>query len=451
MTAKALVPSSAKLPLAAEKALPGASCALALLLSINLFNYIDRQVLAAVEPEIEQTLGLDQHPNGGFWMGLLSTAFLVSYMLTAPFFGWLADHMRRWILIGIGVLLWSVASGSSGITWPVALGTAFWLLLLTRALVGIGEGAYGPVAPTVLSDLYPIRFRGQVMSWFYLAIPVGSALGYALGDLVKGTALGWRWAFYLVMPPGLLLGLWCLLMRDPTRGGADPGAAATDRGAGWKDYLHLLRIPSYVLDTLGMTAMTFAMGGLAYWIPKYLEMRQQLGEITQVGGLGARTFFGVLTASCGLVATLAGGFAGDRLRARFPGSYFLVSGTAMLLSFPLILLILWTPFPLAWVFLGLAVFCLFFNTGPTNTILANVTHPAVRASAFALNILIIHALGDAISPPVIGFIRDWTKSLDAGFTVVSLFVLIGGVLWLWGARYLERDTALAPTRLKETG
>ncbi|HJT76093.1 MAG TPA: hypothetical protein VJ739_02735, partial [Gemmataceae bacterium] len=154
-----------------------------------------------------------------------------------------------------------------------------------------------------------------------------------------------------------------------------------------------------------------------------------------------------LTALLGLLATLAGGSLGDRLRGRFPGSYFLVSGVALVLAFPMILLILVTPFPWAWVFLGLAVFCLFFNTGPTNTILANVTHPAVRASAFALNILVIHALGDAVSPPVIGLIQDKTGSLNAGFAFVSVLVLVGGVLWLWGARYLARDTALAPTRL----
>jgi len=103
--------------------------------------------------------------------------------------------------------------------------------------------------------------------------------------------------------------------------------------------------------------------------------------------------------------------------------------------------VLWTPFPFAWVFLFLAVFCLMFNTGPTNTILANVTHPSVRASAFALNIFIIHALGDAVSPMIIGFINGYAKNMNAGFLTVSLMFLVAGVLWWWGARYLERDTA----------
>jgi MFS transporter, Spinster family, sphingosine-1-phosphate transporter len=424
-----------------QAALPGARTALLLLLAINLFNYIDRQVLAAVEPEIRREL-LPQLSDKGarFWMGLLSTAFLVTYMLTAPLFGWLADRASRWVLVGIGVVLWSLASGASGLDWHTDLTTAFWLLLLTRCFVGIGEGAYGPVAPTMISDLYPVKDRGRVLAWFYLAIPVGGALGYAFGEIIQRT-WGWRWAFYLVVPPGLLLGVWCFLMREPPRGEADH-AVKPHRKAALKDYLALFRIPSYTLNTLGMTAMTFAIGALAWWMPDYLEEQR----VPDMFGIGPRTVFGAITALSGLIATLLGGMAGDWLRGRYPGSYFLVSACAMMLGFPMLLLFLYVPFPWAWIFVFLTVFCLFFNTGPTNTILANVTHPSVRASGFALNILIIHLFGDAISPPVIGFIAD-LSSMAVGFAVVSVMMLAGGLLWLWGARYLERDTALAPTRL----
>jgi MFS family permease len=440
--------------------LPGARLALLLLISINLFNYIDRQVLAAVEPDIRgELLAGDSEEVARVKTGMLSTAFLVTYMFLAPLFGWLADRMGRWHLVGIGVILWSLASGASGWRWGVDEGApsltlwgglvltkAFVLLLLTRCFVGVGEAAYGPVAPTVISDLYPVQIRGTVIAWFYAAIPVGGALGYALGGQVASSALGWRWAFFLVVPPGLLLGLWSFFMPDPPRGQADAGPLAGGRRAGLKEYLGLLSIPSYVLNTLGMTAMTFAMGGLAYWMPDYLKARHVEGLL----GTDARTTFGALTALSGLIATILGGIAGDRLRPHFAGSYFLVSGIAMMIGFPMILLVLWTPFPVAWVFIFLAVFCLFFNTGPTNTILANVTHPAVRASGFAFNILIIHLFGDAVSPPIIGYISGRSGSNDLGFMVVSAMMLVGGVLWLWGMRYLARDTALAPTRLDRT-
>src|SRR5262245_48543642 len=380
MTAHATTSAAPAAPGTVEAPLPGARAALVLLLAINLFNYIDRQVLAAVEPQIRRDLfyggkkegevSKDLVAEAKFKTGLLSTAFLLTYMVIAPLFGWLADRVSRWALVGIGVILWTIASGASGVTWGVPVATAYLLLLLTRCFVGVGEGAYGPVAPTMISDLYPIRERGRVLAWFYVAIPVGGALGYALGEIVAGLA-SWHWALFVVVPPGLMLGAVCFCMGEPPRGRADAVGTSRQHKAGVRDYLALFRIPSYNLNTAGMTAMTFAIGGLSFWMADYLDHRPDAGK-------GALTIFGIITASAGLVATILGGLAGDWLRPRFPGSYFLVSGCAMLLGFPMILGFLYLPFPWAWIFVFLTVFCLFFNTGPTNTILANVTHPSVR-------------------------------------------------------------------------
>jgi MFS family permease len=429
---------------------PGARAALILLLLINLFNYLDRQVLAAVETDIEETFfpesdyprdpetkkRLDNTIEGT--IGSLNTAFMVTYMLIAPLFGWLADWMRRWLLVAIGVILWSLASGATG------LAATFLILFLTRCLVGVGEAAYGPVAPTIIADLYPVSKRGSKLAWFYVAIPVGSALGYVVGGQVAywmngfHGIQGWRWAFFVVVPPGIALGLWCFFMKEPVRGQADAGAVSGK--VTWQDYLDILKTPSYLLDTLGMTAMTFAMGALAFWMPRYVIERPEVVELGWNKGQ-VNLIFGLIVVVAGLGATILGGWAGDRLKARWPGSYFLVSGSAMLIGFPFALLVLATPFPLAWLFVFLAVFCLTFNTGPTNTILANVTHPSVRASAYALNIFIIHALGDAVSPMIIGFINGFTKNMNTGFLTVSFMFLAAGILWWWGARYLERDTA----------
>jgi MFS family permease len=418
----------------------GAHWSVILLLAINLFNYVDRQVLAAVELKIEDEFNITQAQ-----MGWAATAFLISYMVISPVFGWLADRMSRWLLVGIGVVLWSLASGGTGVA------RTFALLLITRCFVGVGEAAYGPVAPTILSDLYPVKSRGRILSWFYLAIPVGSALGYVLGGQIA-SHYGWRMAFYAVVPPGLLLGAWAFFMKDPRRGASD--AVVKERKATLADYKVLLRTPSYVLNCLGMAAMTFAIGGIAFWMPKYIVKRfvaehlhTELSPDKLLGYVNFR--FGAISAGAGLVATLAGGIAGDALRKRFSGSYFIVSGVAMLVGFPLLLAVLHTPFPLAWTILFCAVFCLFFNTGPTNTALANVTHPAMRATAFAINIFVIHLFGDALSPPMIGWIAD-RSSMKTAFTVTSFMILIGGVLWLWAARYLGEDTELAPKRLAVT-
>jgi predicted MFS family arabinose efflux permease len=157
--------------------------------------------------------------------------------------------------------------------------------------------------------------------------------------------------------------------------------------------------------------------------------------------------FGPIIVVAGLLGTIFGGLAGDWLRPRFSGAYFLVSGAAMVLAFPLFLALPVTPFPAAWVLIFITSVCLFFNTGPTNTILANVTHPAMRATAYAVNIFVIHLLGDAISPPLIGGINDLAGgNMNAGFLAISVTILISGLFWLFGARYLARDTELAPTR-----
>jgi MFS family permease len=501
------------------KAVPGANTALALLLAINLFNYIDRQVLSAVLPKLQLDAALFDPTDPGLntKLGLLTSAFLVTYTLFSPLFGWFGDRGSRWALVGGAVIVWSLASGGSG------LASAYLVLLLTRCLVGVGEAAYGPVAPSMLSDMYPVADRGKVMAWFYLAIPVGSALGFVVGGQVE-TLLGWRWAFMVVVIPGLLLGCLCFLMRDPrshhparpqTAGEApahSPGYVAVVR--------ELVRVRSFVLCCAGMTCTTFVLGGVAAWAPTYIFQREarfvltpavvskleelkttegdrvvpadvtdrlrpaagdreydygafkallldrldtgllrQYGErvyeaapapeSATIGGVNFR--FGMIVVLSGLGATLLGGSLGDKLRARgVRGAYFQVAGWSTVLSWPFFVVMLFVPFPYAWVPLFVAVFGLFVNTGPANTILANVTRSDIRATAFAVNILVIHLLGDVISPPLIGFTAD-QSSLHTAFLFTSLMILAGGVLWVVGARYLDADTSGAADGVAKTG
>jgi MFS transporter, Spinster family, sphingosine-1-phosphate transporter len=425
--------------------LPGAGRALALLLAINLFNYIDRTILVAVTPFLKEDLFRADDLDAKTKIGTLQTAFLVSYMLLAPVFGWMAGRVSRWWIIGAGVAVWSLASGCSG------LASGFTVLLMTRVLVGVGEAAYGPAAPTIISDLYPVERRGRMLALFYVAIPVGSALGYAFGGSVAeafGKPNGWRWPFYLVTIPGLLLAGCCLFMRETGLG----GAMEKKKPVTFADVWALFRIKSYLFNTAAMTAMTFAMGGIAAWLPDYLYS-DRAADFGGQPSLGAITkTFGAITVVAGLIATLFGGWMGDRLRKRFPSSYFLVSGGGMFLAFPMTVMMLRTPFPLAWVYVFLAVFFLFFNTGPANTALANVTPPQMRATAFALNILLIHAFGDASSPPLMGWISKHS-SMSTAFLVVSGTMLLASALWMIGARYLEHDTAVveAAARNESTG
>jgi len=281
-----------------------------------------------------------------------------------------------------------------------------------------------------LSDLFRIEIRGRVMAIFYAAIPVGSALGYVIGGLI-GAHLGWRWAFYLVTPPGLLLGLLSFLQRDP-RVGADHMVQKTPR-RNLGDYVRLFRTRSYLINCVAQTLMTFATGGLGFWASAYLRYRNQSPDV-------GMTIFGLITVIAGLVSTLLGGVIADRLRSRFAGSYFWVSGIGMLIACPFFIATLYTPFPAAWIPMFVAIFFLFLNTGPSNTALANVSLPAVRATAFAVNILVIHALGDVQAFWLLGYIGGHTN-MHVAFLVVSGIILLSGLAWLLGVKYLPADTA----------
>jgi MFS family permease len=403
----------------------GARISLGLLLVINLFTFIDRYVLAAVEPSIRATFFSPNNPNAMWWSGMLSTAFVVSYMLSAPALGWLADRFSRWRIIGISAIIWSAATAASGLAGSIVT------LFIARIFVGIGEGAYGPAAPPIISDLFPMKSRSTMLAIFFAAVPVGGALGYIFGGLIN-PHLGWRWAFYIVSGPGLLLGLLCFFQRDPRN------RAATDesRKISIANYLRMLAVlmkkPSYGFNVAAQTAMAFALGGLAYWMPAYLQFRQQPASAIVV--------FGGVTAIAGLTSPLTGGFLADRLRNRLRGSYLLIPGIGMLAGFPLLAAMLYAPFPVAWIFLFGALFFIFFNTGPANAAVANVSLPAVRAMAFALNIFVMHALGDAIAPPLLGLVAGHTNMNNA-FLAISAVILISGVLWVIGAKYLPADMA----------
>jgi hypothetical protein len=152
------------------------------------------------------------------------------------------------------------------------------------------------------------------------------------------------------------------------------------------------------------------------------------------------TIFGLITVVAGLISTLLGGIIADKLRPRLPSSYFWVSGIGMLIACPIFVAVLYIPFPAAWVAMFLAIFFLFLNTGPSNTALANVSLPAVRATAFAMNILVIHALGDVQAFWLLGYIAGHT-SMHVAFLFVSAIIFASGLAWLAGVKYLAADTA----------
>ena len=179
--------------------------------------------------------------------------------------------------------------------------------------------------------------------------------------------------------------------------------------------------------------MTFAVAGIGFWIAEYLRFRGQPAA-------SGKTMFGAVTVVAGLTSTLFGGWLADKLRPKFPSADFLISGWGMILACPIFIVSLYAPFPLAWLPMSIAIFLLFLNTGPSNTAIANVSLPSVRGMAFALNIFVIHVLGDLPAFPSIGFVGGH-MNIRIAFLFVTGVMLISGIIWLAGMKFLPRDTA----------
>ena len=285
------------------------------------------------------------------------------------------------------------------------------------------------------------------MAIFFCAIPVGSALGYVVGGLVD-KHFGWRAAFFVAGVPGLLLAALCLLLRDPPRGSQDAGAvqtgaahAATASSPGsarretWAAYGHLLRNKAYGLTIAGYAAYTFALGGLAFWMPAFLE------RVRGVPRSEATVSFGAIVVITGFVGTFVGGWLGDYCAKYSRQAYLWLSAIATFIAAPCVWMALTTAshtLYLTW--MVAAQLCLFLSTGPINAAIVNLVAATERASAIALGVFAIHVLGDVPSPFIIGALSD-ASSLAQAVKIVPVAVLIGGCVWIWAARAQARMPA----------
>lgn len=395
--------------------------ALLILTAINLLNYLDRYVLAGMLPLVQEHFGRTDEQ-----MGILSSSFLIVYALVSPITGVLGDRFpRRWF-VGGGVLLWSAATVWSGMS------RSFEELLLARSLIGIGEAGYAAVAPGFISDLYEEKKRGRMLSFFYAALPVGSALGFVLGGVI-GTAWGWRSAFFVAGAPGAILGIVALLMKEPRRGAMDGGGAEVESPTVAAILRTLAKSRSFLVNTAGYTAATFAMGGLAAWWPTFLY--RERGVPLDHGGL----VFGAELVIAGFLGTIAGGWLGDRINLRHRGGYFLAAGWGLLLAVPFSIAAAMAESPaIYWSALFGALFFLFFNTAPLNAVLVNVVPAGMRSSAVAVNVLVIHMLGDAISPWLIGRVSD-AHSLGVAVLLNCAMIAVSGLILVAGSGVLRRE------------
>ncbi|WP_246559273.1 spinster family MFS transporter [Citrifermentans pelophilum] len=399
-----------------KEPISGRRVVLAMLLAVNLLNYIDRQVLYAVFPLVKGDLRLSDTS-----LGLLGSAFMLSYMVAAPLFGWIGDRKNRVHLAAGGLVVWSLATAGGG------LARSYAALLAARSVVGIGEASFGTVSPGLISDYFPQERRGRALAYFYLAIPVGSALGYLVGGIV-GQRYGWQSAFLLAGIPGLLLTIPLWRLKDPARI-RNSASIAAPRGS----YRLFLQNRSFITATLAMAAMTFALGGLAQWTPSFLNRMHGL-DVAK-----GNTIFGAMTVVSGILGTLSGGWLGDRMQARSPSGYLMVSGWGFVLGAPVLALAISSgdlTTCLAAIFVAETL--LFLNTGPLNTVIVNVSPASSRAMAFAINIFAIHALGDAVSPAIIGMFSD-AFGLRSAMLITPVAIAVAAFFCFLCCRWIAGD------------
>ncbi len=395
-----------------------ARAALVVLTLINLFNYLDRWIL----PVLGETLRTSPLHISDTQFGLLSSGFIVVYMLTAPFFGTWGDTGSRTRLIALGIAIWSIATALGGLAW------SFLSLFVARAIVGIGEAAYGTISPGLLADYFPRSRRAQAFGIFYAVIPIGGALGYLVAGLMD-VHFGWRSAFFVAGIPGLALALSALRLHDPPRGiqDADEYHGYVRPKGGLAGYRSLLSNRPYVLTVLGYAAYTFVMGGMVIFMPKFLMRVRGLPESAV-----SLKFSGVLAVT-GLIGTFLGGWLGDRLLKRSRQAYLWLSGIATLAAVPCVTLAVTSPSPgVFWTANVFAITLMMLSTGPINTVIVNVVPPDLRATAVAGSIFAIHIFGDVPSPTILGAWSD-ARSLEEAMLIMPVVVAIAGLVWTYAA------------------
>jgi len=459
----------------------GATAALVLLTALNFVNYIDRYIIFGVQEQVKAEFHVTDTA-----LGSLTLWFFFTYMFAAPATGWLGDRFpRKPLIVGCALLI-------SGVNVFTGLVHSFDSLLLRHAVLGIGEASLGIFAPALLADFYPEDDRNRILTIFYTAIPVGAALGYLIGEIV-GSHFGWRMPFYVSAVPGLLIAaLIFFYMREPSRGATDIKAVKATQsvrqfgrilssqgrhssffymglgvamlalaiagilartgghrpalylcgageiiiatitvfllkrdGVGTKVFELATNAP-YLYATLGMAMVTFSLGGISAWMPSFL---QRSGFSASTVGLT----LGGITAGAGLGGTAFGGWVAQRWLRTNHRALYLLSAWSALLTVPFGVLCFFGPRATMLPTLGLAMFCIFLGTGPLNAAIVNAVPAAVRATAIAFELFLIHALGDTPSPRLIGMVSDHL-GLATGLGLTLVTMLIAAVLLFVGAR-----------------
>ena len=393
-----------------------------LLFLLYMFDYIDRMVVTSMFTSIEKDWGIS-HTQSGL---LVSAVYWAIVLLTFPV-SILVDRWSRTKTIGVMAIMWSFATALCALTGN------FVQLFMARMLIGIGEAGYAPGGSAMISGLYPLDKRAKMMGLWNAAIPLGSAIGVLLGGIIA-VKLGWKHAFGIVAIPGLIVAVLFLFVKDyKTVDLSFIDKAQNKVKMESKDiFKEFLSRPSVLLTYFGMAAVVFVTTSMLTWLPTYFE---------KVSGIAQQTA-GQMASSVMLLALIGaplGGFLTDRWRKTRPDARLLFPAISTLLS-AIVLFIALALFRGTIQYVLLLVFgilILAFISGAA-AVTQDVIHPGLRATSYAIAVVVQNLLGASTAPVVMGKVYDLTN-IQTALSFLPFVLFVGACLFWIGSKYYVKD------------
>ncbi|MCI0522746.1 MAG: MFS transporter, partial [Bacteroidales bacterium] len=393
-----------------------------LLFLLYLFDYADRMVVNSMFSYIQKDLGINDFQSG--W--LVSVIYLTIGLLTFPV-SLVIDRWSRTKTIGIMAIVWSLA------TLLCAFTGNYVQLFMARILIGFGEAGYAPGGSALISGLYPMEKRSKMMGLWNASIPLGSAIGVTMGGIIAST-WGWKHAFGIVAVPGLIIAILFLFVKDYktvdlSRVDTSNKRVKMER----KDMIReFLKKPSVIFTYFGMTAIVFVTTAMIVWLPKFFEISSGM-DPKKAGTLAGAVMM------LALIGAPMGGYIIDRWRRTEPRARILFPAITTFISAILLFLAFYIfkgPMQLVTLFV-FGIFIMMFISGAA-AVTQDVIHPGLRATSYAIAVLVQNLLGSFTAPIVLGRISDLTN-IKTAMSILPFSLVLGALLFLIGSRYYVSD------------
>ena len=403
--------------------------ALGVLTVVYVLNFLDRTLIYILFTPIKKEMAFTD-----LQLALLgTTSFVIFYTLLGIPFGRLADRVSRKNLIAGGLAVWSLFSGLTGFA------KGFWAMFFCRLMVGVGEATLGPAALSLLSDYFPPRMRATVQGVYSSGIAIGSGLAFFLGGWI-GQNYGWRYAFYFLGFPGLLLAVVVFFLREQRRGRTEV-VPVHFSSKDWK--ILFSSVPLRYLY-LGYGLFGIASNNLGIWVPSFF-VRVHGMSLVLIG-----TVAGILAIVVGVPVTIMGGYLSDKFRRFGKGGRMMFSASAAAISVPLWLLLLFSENRSLLLILNCALFALAISwLGPAAADVHDIAGPHLRGLGIGIYFSTVNICAYGIGSPLIGKMNDLLGvNSSPGAMRYSLMVcLVASALaavMLWkGSRALQKTQGRA--------